>query len=324
MGSFSGSGGWIAAALALTALNAPGQETGMVSGTVVSTISTERGEPVPGVGVRLPEIPLDGVTDDAGRFEFPIVPVGELEIRAQLLGCVLADRTIEVRRNRTTTVAFTVDRPAIELSGVVARGVSAERPEVERPFAAGHLNLDERAGHPGRSIADLLRGEFPGVKILEGSGQPGSEVRIQFRGPASISGDRPPLLVVDGIITAGGFVDLNPSDVQSITVLKGSAASAEYGSRGEAGVIEITTWGGAIAPPPGPGPLVVVDGEISEAGLSAVDPRSVVDTELIAGARAGALFGAPAAETGVIRITTREGTARRDPDALSRCVPPPD
>jgi len=323
MRSISEAGPWIAVALAATALNVPGQETGAVNGSVVSTISSERGEPVAGVAVRLPEIPLDGVTDAAGRFEFPIVPTGELEIRAQLLGCVLAARTIEVRRNRTTTVEITVDRPAIEVSGVVARGVTAERPRVERPYAEGHLDLDERVGHPGRSIADLLRGEFPGVKILEGSGQPGSEVRIQFRGPASISGDRPPLVVVDGIITSGGFVDLNPEDVRSITVLKGSAASAEYGSRGEAGVIEITTRGGAIATPPARQPIVVVDGQITEAGLSAVDPASIVDTELITGTRAAALFGARAAETGVVRITTREDAARREPGALSRCVPPP-
>jgi len=75
-------------------------------------------------------------------------------------------------------------------------------------------------------------------------------------------------------------------------------------------------------PRPGPGPLVVVDGEISEAGLSTVDPASIVDTELITGARAAALFGARAAETGVVRITTSEDAARREPGALSRCVPP--
>lgn len=307
----------------VTASGGAAQEMGRVTGSVVSTVAGERGDPVPGVTVWFPEIPLHGSTDEGGRFEFPIVPTGRLELRADLLGCTVASREVVVRADMTTTVELRVDRPAIELPGVVVAGVAGERTDAERPFAAGRLDLDEREGHPGRSIADLLRGHFPGVEVLQGSGQPGTEIQIQFRGPASISGDRPPLLVVDGIITSGGSVDLNPEDVEDITVLKGSAATAEYGSRGEAGVIEITTRSGPEEPEAESGPLVVVDGEVSHEGLRDVDPGEVVRTELLTGARAAVLFGPGAAERGVVRITTREGAGRGDPGTLSRCAPPP-
>lgn len=311
------------AASVLLAPAASAQEMGIVEGTVVSTVGSEAGEPVPGITVWFPEIPLQGATDREGRFEFPIVPAGRLELRADFLGCTLASRDVVVRADRTTTVDLRVTRPALELAGIVAAGVAAERPDTERPYAAGRLDLDDREGHPGRSIADLLRGHFPGVEVLQGSGQPGSEVRIQFRGPASISGDRAPLLVVDGIITSGGFVDLNPEDVETVQVLKGSAATAEYGARGEAGVIEITTESGLPEPAPEEGPLVVVDGEVSAGGLREVAPAEIVRTELLTGARAAVLFGSGAAERGVVRITTRAGARGGDPGILSRCAPPP-
>lgn len=314
-----------AAAAALVAATAQGgraQERGAVSGRVLSTVASERGEPVPGVTVRLAELRRTGISDEGGRFELTGVPAGAHELRAELLGCLLASRTVEVRADETSQVELRVSQPVIELPGVVATGIAAEAPPGERPYAVGEVDVAERAGHPGRSIADLIRGEFPGVRILE-RGQAGGEISIQLRGPTSISGSQHPLLVIDGIITSGGFVDLNPRDVAHVRVLKGAAAAAEYGARGEAGVIEVTTIQGAgEAVGVTKGPVVVVDGELSERGLGPVDSERIQDLEMLTGARAGVLFGRAAEQRGVLRVTTK-AAAERDREGLTRCIRPP-
>jgi len=148
-------------------------------------------------------------------------------------------------------VDIVLDGPAIASSGPsVAAGVAGETPAAEVPFSVARLERSELAHDPGRSIADLIRGSFPGVKVVQGSGVPGSPISIQLRGPRSLSGSQDPLVVVDQVITGGGFDDLDPFDVERIEVLKGAAGAALYGARGQAGVIEITTRrAGTVAAP---------------------------------------------------------------------------
>lgn len=313
------------AALAIVALgggSARAQDAGSLTGRVLSTIGGEGGDPVPGVTLRLSGVRDQSLSNDAGRFRFRAVAAGSHELRAELFGCVLATRTVEVRPDETTTVDLQVSRPAIEIPGLVVTGTAAETPEAQRSFTVDEVDVEGREGRISRSIADLIRGEFPGVRIRQG-GLAGGEISIQLRGPSSITGSQHPLVVIDGVITVGEMIDLNPGDVQSVRVLKGASAAAEYGSRGEAGVIEITTRGAGPEPPIERGPLVVVDGEISTDGLGAIDPGEIAHTELITGARARVLFGTRAGERGVLRITTRDADAGGTGQRLSRCAPPP-
>lgn len=314
----------LAAAAAVTAAAAVDgrAQDGTITGGVVSTVARESGEPVPGVTVRLTGLQLARISDEAGRFEFRGVPPGTHELRAELLGCLLGSRVVEVEADETVDVDFGVSRPAIELPGIVATGVSAGAPDAERTFSVGRVDVEEREGSGGRSIVDLIRGEFPSVRIRERGGAAG-EISIQLRGPTSISRSEQPLLVIDGITTGGGFVDLNPGDVTSVRVLRGAGAAAEYGSRGEAGVIEITTTDQGRDPAPEPGPVVVVDGEISEEGLRPVDSDSIQGMEMVTDARAGVLFGGGARERGVLRVTTKKGADERDRNVLTRCIAPP-
>ncbi|MDR9417725.1 SusC/RagA family TonB-linked outer membrane protein [Gracilimonas sp.] len=95
---------------------------------------------------------------------------------------------------------------------------------------------------PLASFDQILQGKSPGLYITSGSGQPGSAATVRIRGSASITGSSTPLYVVDGVpINSSDFATLNPSDFESVSVLKDASATAVYGSRGSNGVIVVTT-----------------------------------------------------------------------------------
>jgi len=216
------------------------QGVGAVTGAVTLAGS---GEGVPGVRVVLPGLSLAGVADEHGRFGFESVPVGKHQLRAEAVGCLPISLTVEVSPGGITDLGLTLDGPAIVPPSRVMQATGL-------PYTVERLQREDLARNPGPTIVDLIRGAFPGVKVVQGSGLPGSRLSIQFRGPGSISGGQEPLVVIDGMITGGGLDDLDPYDVEHIEVLKGSASAAIYGARGQAGVIEITTRGGTATAPP--------------------------------------------------------------------------
>lgn len=91
------------------------------------------------------------------------------------------------------------------------------------------------------NVAQALTGEAAGVRVITTSGQPGSEPQIRVRGFGSVSGNREPLYVLDGVPFAGNVSAINPDDIESMTVLKDATATAIYGSRGANGVVLIQT-----------------------------------------------------------------------------------
>lgn len=91
------------------------------------------------------------------------------------------------------------------------------------------------------NVAQALTGEAAGVRVITTTGQPGSEPQIRVRGFGSVSGNREPLYVLDGVPFAGNVSAINPDDIESMTVLKDATATAIYGSRGANGVVLIQT-----------------------------------------------------------------------------------
>ena len=91
------------------------------------------------------------------------------------------------------------------------------------------------------SVSNLLNGKAPGVYVSPGSGQPGSGAAVVIRGQATLNGNTRPLWVIDGVIVGDDPGQLNPQDVESLTVLKDAASTAIYGSAGANGVVVVTT-----------------------------------------------------------------------------------
>ncbi|MBI4539710.1 MAG: SusC/RagA family TonB-linked outer membrane protein [Gemmatimonadetes bacterium] len=213
-----------------------------MTGTVTAA---EDRRPLAGTQVHFPALEQGGLTNAQGRFLLMNVPVGQHEITAERLGFGAVTQVVEVRAGETVAVNFAMEERAISMEGIVVTGVAANTPETELPFTVSHLKVDEVSKIPIPSVGGLLQAKVPGVKVVQGSGLPGTEPSFQLRGPKSITGSQSPLIVIDGVITNGGIADIDPADVESIEVVKGASAAALYGSRAQAGVIQVTTRTGA-------------------------------------------------------------------------------
>ncbi len=237
---------WLIATLAPGAGESAAQYPGTVAGRV--TLG-EVGAGVPGVRVRIPGLQLERVTDAQGTFRFDSVPPGRHEIQANLVGCQSGSWAVRVPEG-LTALHLRLDGPAVApWREMVAAGTASAISQAELPFTVDRLDQSDLNRGFARTLADLIRGRFPGIKVVQGSGLPGERISIRFRGTGSLSGSRAPLIVVDGLVTEGGVDDLDPLDIEQVEILKGPAATAAYGARGEAGVIEIRIRRGAPAAP---------------------------------------------------------------------------
>jgi TonB-linked SusC/RagA family outer membrane protein len=205
-----------------------------VSGTVVS----EDGMPLPGVNIFEKNTPDNGaVTDFDGNFTLEVEnPDGELVFSS--IGFIT--KTISIPRDGQMTV--TLMNNMQELSEVVVVGYG----EVRRKDLTGSvstIDVGEIEDIPANSIERVLQGRVAGLQVATPSQDPGAGATIRIRGGSSLRGSNAPLIVVDGfpLGDAGNLKQINPSDIQSVDVLKDASASAIYGSRGANGVIIITT-----------------------------------------------------------------------------------
>lgn len=162
--------------------------------------------------------------------------------------------TKEVAVTTANSYDIVLESEAIALEDVVVVGYGTQSRK-ELTGSVAKISSDQIARLPVTGVDQALQGQAPGVQVTSSSGTPGSSVSIRVRGPSSISAGNQPLYVVDGIpvntgsysqIGVGGqqlnaLADLNPSDIESIEILKDAAAAAIYGSRASNGVVLITT-----------------------------------------------------------------------------------
>ena len=203
-----------------------------VSGTVLDVHS----EPIIGASVVLEGGTTVGtITDFDGNFTLPNVPTnGKLSIS------YIGYRTQEVSVNGRTSINITLEEDSKQLDEVVVVGYGVQRKSDLTGSVSSVKADDALKTMPTSNVTDALQGRMAGVSIVSSSGQPGSGSTIRVRGVNSISGDGGPLVVIDGFI-GGDLSALNPSDIESIEVLKDASATAVYGSRGANGVLLVTT-----------------------------------------------------------------------------------
>lgn len=127
-----------------------------------------------------------------------------------------------------------------DIDEVVIVGYTAVKKE-DYTGSVSKVDTENIAKKNVSNVAQALTGEAAGVRVITTSGQPGSEPQIRIRGFGSVSGNREPLYVLDGVPFAGNVSAINPDDIESMTVLKDATATAIYGSRGANGVVLIQT-----------------------------------------------------------------------------------
>ncbi|MDQ1086694.1 SusC/RagA family TonB-linked outer membrane protein [Siphonobacter sp. SORGH_AS_1065] len=211
-------------------------ESGRPLITVTGLITDETGGPVPSATILLKGTPNVGtVTNADGRYTLNI-PDGNATIVVSSIGYV----SQEIQVANRTTIDVVLKSDIKSLNEVVVVGYGTQRRQEVTSSVATIKTEDFNQGGT-RSPLDLIQGKVAGLQITRASGNnPNSSASIQLRGIVSINGDRSPLVVIDGI--PGGNLDLlQQDDIESFDVLKDGSAAAIYGTRGNAGVILITT-----------------------------------------------------------------------------------
>jgi TonB-linked SusC/RagA family outer membrane protein len=220
----------------LVAQTGGGQITGLVSDSLT-------GQPVGAVEVIVVGTRLRARTAEDGRYTLVGVPSGDHVVEAKRLGYVLGRKRVEVATDATVNVDFRLAVVAFRLQEVVVTGVAGETEGTKLAFTVGRIDAD-RTPVPPPNALEAIQGKIAGATVVPASGQPGSSASVQLRTPTSISKSNDPLIAVDGVIlgtTGGTAADLNSLDIERVEVLKGAAAASLYGSRAQAGVMQIWT-----------------------------------------------------------------------------------
>lgn len=203
-----------------------------VSGTVKDQ---ETGDPLPGVSVLIRGTTNGTITDGAGTFALDVSSEDDV-----LVLSFVGYRKIELPVAGKTNIDATLEADVTSLEEVMVVGYGVQKKSVVTGAIARIGSEDLRANKDLR-IEQAMQGKTAGVIIMNNSGQPGDNMTIRIRGTGT-NGDPDPLFIVDGLpLEKEGLDFLNPSDVESIEVLKDAASAAIYGTRGANGVVIITT-----------------------------------------------------------------------------------
>lgn len=202
-----------------------------VEGTVVD----EKGNPIAGVTVAVDGKPeLLTVTDMNGKFKI-LFPSDASTLVFSSIG--FTSEKVKVGSNRNIKVTLSAESEDLDLV-IVAYGAKKRE---ELTTSVAKISSKDFEKRPISNVSNAIAGAAPGVQSNSGNGAPGSGSTIRIRGFGSISGDNAPLYILDGVPYEGVLNNLNPDDIESISILKDAASTAIYGARGANGIIVITT-----------------------------------------------------------------------------------
>jgi TonB-dependent SusC/RagA subfamily outer membrane receptor len=236
------------------AFAAPSLQEVRVTGRVTST---DDGIGLPGVSVVVKGTQQGTITDSDGRYSIAVANSSSI-----LVFSFIGYNSQEIALNGRTTVDLSLEPSLEQLGEVVVTALGIEREERSLGYSVAEIDGDDINHVAQENVLNSLSGRVAGVTI-NSTGPAGSSVSMVIRGATSLLGDNQPLFVIDGIpiinsvnnISQVGsdnrvdfgnpIADLNPEDVESVSVLKGASAAALYGSRAGHGVVLITTKKGS-------------------------------------------------------------------------------
>lgn len=205
--------------------------------TVTGTVIDADQQPVTGANVIVKGTTTGTITDIQGKFTISVPSTGEALIFS-FIGFI----SQEVPLGTSSVVNVTLETESKFLSEVVVVGYGTQR-KLEVTGAIASVNSETLTQIPSGSVGQALQGRAAGLTVIN-NGSPGSQPTLRVRGISTVN-NNDPLYVVDGVITSS-ISNLNPSDIESIQVLKDASTAAIYGSQGSNGVIMVTTKKGAI------------------------------------------------------------------------------
>lgn len=196
-------------------------------------VTEENGTPVIGASVMIKGTLKGEITDVDGRFALSGVKADDI-LTVSCIGMV----SVEVKPQKEMKIVLKADQELLDEVLVVAFG---QQTKSSFTGSASVVKSEALEKKQLTNVISGLQGEVAGLQMTSGSGSPTATPTIAIRGFGSINAGTSPLIIVDGAPYDGGWNNLNPSDVESVTVLKDAASNALYGARGANGVIMITT-----------------------------------------------------------------------------------
>jgi TonB-dependent starch-binding outer membrane protein SusC len=203
--------------------------------TVRGTVSDINKMPLPGVTVMVRGTTQGTTTNVDGEYILTDIP-GNAVLMFSFVGLV----TREIVVGDQTVINLTMEEDFIGIEEVVTIAYGTQN---RREVTGSIVNFDTRTVEdlPTGQITQRLQGKIAGAQLNIASGNPGQDIEIRIRGAASINAGNDPLYVVDGFPIVGNLSDINPNEIENISILKGSSAASLYGSRAANGVVLITT-----------------------------------------------------------------------------------
>lgn len=219
--------------------------------TLTGTVRDAKGEAIPGVSIIEKGSRSGAITDQYGNFRINIGP------SSTLIFSYVGFLKKEVSVGNSSALSVVLDEDTKTLSEVVVTGFGVKQETRKLAYAVQEVKGQDLIRTNNANVVNSLQGKVAGVHIDQGTGGPMSSSRIRIRGNASLGGNTQPLFVIDGVLIRPGtsgadswgaaqdmgniMKNINSDNIESMTVLKGSGASALYGSEALNGVIVIQT-----------------------------------------------------------------------------------
>ena len=240
----------------------PAAQVGTITGRVTAVANAS---PVAGAQVSIVGTQTGGVASAEGRYTIRNVPAGTHTVRAQFIGFAPITQTVTVTPGASVTVNFEMKDVPYAISPMVVTALGIARSEKSLGYAVQSITQETIERVPETTLMQALAGQSAGVTVVSSSGRPGAGARIVIRGETSFSGNTQPLFVIDGVpvstssegrndpLFTGGSgsrqMDLDMENIEEMTVLRGAAATALYGSRAANGAVVIKTKQGKKGQP---------------------------------------------------------------------------
>src|SRR5215218_1955982 len=241
-----------------------------ISGRVTNAVNAG----IPDISITIRNTNLGTLTDADGNYSLTAsLKPGTYELVFSGIGYKAISRSVQLGNGASETANVQLVEDALKMDEVVITGTSAGTTRRQLGSYISTVKYDELTRGATGDVLAALQGKTAGAQIIQNSGDPAGGMSVRLRGISSISSSSEPLYIVDGIIvnnatnrvtnTSGNYdgnnfvgsigqnrlVDINPADIERIEVLNGAAAAAIYGSRANAGVVQIFTKRGSSGAP---------------------------------------------------------------------------
>jgi TonB-linked SusC/RagA family outer membrane protein len=243
------------------------QRTYIVRGTVKDNVMS-----VPGASVLLEGTSSGTITDADGNYELSIsTDQSSARIVFSSIGYAQQVQQVALNAQETITLDVTLQEDITQLDEVLVIGSTLRTNKRELGNSISSVSAKSLENSGSSNLFSALQGKVPGAQITQNSGDPSGGITIRLRGVKSLQGNSDPLYVIDGVIVSNStvnvsqtalsnqaagaslgtnrLVDINPADIESINIINGAAAAAQYGSRASNGVVIITTKRGSQGAP---------------------------------------------------------------------------